>query len=88
MLLQDPFWGVFVFLWGFFAVSLIDNLLKPILIGAGAKMHILLMFFAILGGVQVYGVTGLVLGPVLIASFLAMVRIYREEYASKRRKPA
>ncbi len=77
---ENGAWGVFILAWGFFVVSLIDNFLKPILIGTRAKMPILLIFFGVLGGLRIYGFTGLILGPILIACVLAFVKIYREEY--------
>jgi len=79
--MKSPAWGVFVFAWGFFLVSLADNVLKPILIGSRARMPILLIFCGIIGGASVYGVTGLIIGPIVIASLLAFVTIYREHYS-------
>ncbi|MFM1895777.1 MAG: hypothetical protein RLZZ385_851, partial [Pseudomonadota bacterium] len=58
MMTQSVGWGVFILVWGFFLVSMIDNLLKPILIGNETRMPILLIFCAMLGGASVYGVTG------------------------------
>ncbi|MCP5143738.1 MAG: AI-2E family transporter [Gammaproteobacteria bacterium] len=79
---QHHGWGIFVLLWGFFLVSLVDNFLKPILIGTGARMPILLIFCGIIGGVNVYGFTGLMIGPILIACLLAFITIYRDYYYS------
>lgn len=76
----SPGWGIFIFVWGFFVVSLADNLLKPILIGNRARMPILLIFCGIIGGVNVYGFTGVIIGPILIAVLLAFITIYRETY--------
>ncbi len=80
VLTQDPSWGIFILVWGFFLVSLIDNFLKPILIGSQARMPILLIFCGIIGGANVYGITGLIVGPILIAVLLAFISIYREYY--------
>lgn len=78
--MDEPGWGIFVGLWGLLVVSLIDNFLKPILIGSQARMPILLVFCAIIGGLNVYGFTGIIIGPILIAMLLAVVRIYRDYY--------
>lgn len=83
MFLDDPFWGLFVAAWGFLVVSMIDNFLKPILIGNQARMPILLIFCAILGGMNVYGVTGVIIGPILVAVLLAFITIYREYYLAE-----
>ena len=80
VLTQDPPWGIFILCWGFFLVSLIDNFLKPILIGSQARMPILLIFCGIIGGANIYGITGLIVGPILIAVLLAFISIYREYY--------
>ena len=69
-----------VSLWSIFIVGTLDNLLRPILIGAEAKLPILLLFFGMLGGLQVYGFAGIVVGPVVVALFLALADIYRREY--------
>lgn len=79
MFLGDPFWGLFIAGWGAI-VSTMDNFLKPVLIGGQARMPILLVFCAILGGLNVYGVTGVIVGPILVAVLLAFIGIYRDYY--------
>jgi len=78
--MDEPGWGIFVGLWGLLVVSLIDNFLKPIFIGSQARMPILLVFCAIIGGLNVYGFTGIIIGPILVAMLLAFIRIYRDYY--------
>src|SRR5262249_10423878 len=75
-------WGIFLLIWAIGVVGIIDNFLKPILIGSRARMALILIFFSIVGGVKLYGFLGFILGPVLVASFLSFVKIYREEYDS------
>lgn len=70
----------YVLLWGMLVVSLVDNFLRPLLISADAKLPILLLFFGMLGGLKVYGFSGVLLGPVTIALLLAFINIYRREY--------
>ncbi len=79
-LTQSKAAGIFLLIWGALVVSTADNFLRPILIGSKAKLPFLLLFFGILGGIQVYGFLGLILGPLLIAMTLAFIQIYREEY--------
>ncbi len=64
--------------WGILVVGSIDNVLSPRLIGKRTRMHELLIFFAVLGGIQLFGVLGVVLGPVVIAVTLALFAIVRE----------
>jgi len=73
-------WGIFLLVWAIGVVGTIDNILKPILIGSRARMPFILIFFSIVGGVKLYGLLGFILGPMLVASFLSFVAIYREEY--------
>ncbi|MBI3872801.1 MAG: AI-2E family transporter [candidate division Zixibacteria bacterium] len=58
-------------------VSQIDNFIKPMLMSSRTQLHPLLIFFAIGGGVSVFGFLGLVLGPVIAAVFVAMFDLYR-----------
>jgi predicted PurR-regulated permease PerM len=80
---QDPGWGLFLLAWCFFLVSMIDNFIKPIVIGSQARMPILLIFCAMIGGANIYGVTGFIVGPILIALLLAFITIYRDYYLSE-----
>jgi predicted PurR-regulated permease PerM len=66
--------------WGVLVIGTIDNFLSPRLVGKRASLHELLIFFAVLGGLQVFGVLGLVLGPVVVAITLALIEMVREAY--------
>lgn len=76
---QDPAWGIFVLVWGMLIVGLIDNFLRPMLIGREAKLPFFLLFLGIFGGMRVYGPLGLFLGPILVACVVAVMQIYRQE---------
>ena len=80
MMTESEAWGIFVMLWGLIPISLSDNVIKAIFIGKGAGMPVLLVFCGMLGGVNVYGFTGLIVGPILIAVLIAFISIYREQY--------
>src|SRR5687768_2371393 len=64
--------------WGILVIGSIDNFLSPRLVGRRARLHELLIFFSVLGGLQVFGVLGLVLGPVLAAITLALIEVVRQ----------
>ena len=64
--------------WGMLVVGSIDNFLSPRLIGRRTRMHELLIFFGVLGGLDVFGVIGVVLGPVVIAITIALLEIVRQ----------
>jgi predicted PurR-regulated permease PerM len=69
--------GVALAIVGVFGISLIDNVLKPIIIGGRTKMPILAIFFSILGGIKLFGLIGLVMGPLVLAIFVSVVEIFR-----------
>lgn len=72
--------GVLLALWGLLAVGSIDNVLKPMIIGGGAKLPVLLIFFTTLGGIKLYGFLGVFLGPLILSMGLAFLAIYRDLY--------
>lgn len=65
-------------LWGTLVIGLVDNFLRPKLVGGRARMHELLIFFSVLGGLQMFGVLGLALGPVVVAVTLALIDVLRQ----------
>jgi predicted PurR-regulated permease PerM len=75
-----PEQGWFLIGWGALAVSTVDNLARPILCGARLAVHPLLVSLSIFGGLAVLGVSGLLIGPLVAALVMAMVRIYRRDF--------
>ncbi|HEX9698698.1 MAG TPA: AI-2E family transporter [Acidobacteriota bacterium] len=69
--------GLVLVVWGAIVVGLADNFLRPMLIAGRVKMHPLLTFLAVLGGISAFGFLGLFLGPVLVAIVQALVEAYR-----------
>ena len=64
--------------WGALFIGSIDNFLRPKLVGEKTRLHELLIFFSVLGGLQVFGVIGIVLGPVIVAITLALLDVLRQ----------
>ncbi len=69
--------AVLMVLWGTLVIGMIDNFLRPVLVGGRTKLHELLIFFAVLGGLQVFGVLGIVMGPVVLAITMTLIDIFR-----------
>ena len=63
--------------WGTLVIGMIDNFLRPKLVGSRTRLHELLIFFSVLGGLNVFGVLGVVLGPVVLAITLSLIDVYR-----------
>jgi len=64
--------------WGVLVVGSVDNFLSPRLVGKRTRLHELLVFFSVLGGLQLFGVLGVVLGPVVVAITLALIEMVRQ----------
>jgi predicted PurR-regulated permease PerM len=60
--------------------SIVEYLVKPKLIGKGMQMNSLLVFIGILGGLKLFGILGLIYGPLIMTVFLTLAEIYRLEY--------
>ncbi len=76
--------AVIFLLYGLVIVSSVDNVLRPMVMGNRMHVHPVLLFIALLGGVHAFGAIGIVAGPVLLAVFLASLRIYQREFAGAR----
>jgi len=61
---------------GVFVISMVDNFLRPFFISARTNIHPLLLFFAVLGGIQTFGLIGVVAGPLVATLFLTLIEIY------------
>jgi predicted PurR-regulated permease PerM len=57
-------------------VGSIDNLLRPILVGKDTQMHELMIFFGTLGGIVMFGVMGIIIGPIVAALFVTIWEIF------------
>ncbi|TMH90248.1 MAG: AI-2E family transporter, partial [Betaproteobacteria bacterium] len=71
---DQPGWAVFMALWGFFVVSGIDNIVKPLLISRGSSLPFVLVLLGVLGGILAFGFVGIFLGPTLLAVGFRFVR--------------
>jgi predicted PurR-regulated permease PerM len=68
--------GLLLLSLGVFVISMVDNLLRPFFISTRTNIHPLLLFFAVLGGVQAFGLIGFVAGPLVATLFLTLIEIY------------
>ncbi|AFE04173.1 hypothetical protein COCOR_01612 [Corallococcus coralloides DSM 2259] len=75
-----PWAALFLAIWGVVVVGLVDNVVKPLLARKGMNQHGAIVFFALLGGLAAFGAVGLLLGPLIVAFFLSVVRIYERDY--------
>ena len=71
--------GVFMLIWGAGLVGTIDNFIRPWVVTAKLPVHPLIVFVAMLGGVDAFGLMGILFGPVILAVTMALFRMLREE---------
>jgi predicted PurR-regulated permease PerM len=83
LLWGHPAAGIFELLWGALITGVLaDYVIRPRLVGGGGQVPTLLTFIALFGGVEVFGVLGLIIGPVVAAVSLALLRTYDREICS------
>jgi len=73
-------------IWGAVVVGGIDNLLYPILVGRRLKMHTIIAFVSIVGGLIVFGPSGLILGPVMFTVTRILLEIWSTQNKAEQEK--
>jgi predicted PurR-regulated permease PerM len=68
--------GVVLIAYGTVVMGLVDNFLRPLLIGKGTKMPDYVVLLSTLGGLAIFGLNGFVIGPVIAATFIATWEIF------------
>lgn len=68
---------VFLLVWGLVVVSLVDNVVRPMVMRGGTRLSAVVLFFAIIGGLQAFGFIGLLLGPLVFALLVTVVHLYQ-----------
>ena len=58
----------------------IEYFFKPRLVGQRMQMHTLLIFFSIIGGLKLFGILGIIYGPLVVTAFLTLADIYQSSY--------
>ncbi len=79
----DTFNGIGLAIYSAILVSTVDNIIRPKLIGARARVHPVVVLLGVLGGIAVFGFSGLILGPLVLSIFITILEVYRKEFASK-----
>ena len=73
LIVSNQFWsGIGLLLWGFLAVSTIDNVVRPLVISGAGRVPFPIVLFGVLGGLSAFGAVGLFLGPVILAVLLSV----------------
>ena len=80
--------GIFILVWGAVVISNSDNVIRLFVVKGPVRMHPLLLFFAIMGGLKIAGLLGVVYGPLVLAMVQALLEIFRAEFMGRRRAAA
>lgn len=75
--------GVGLILWGVLVIGLADNLLRPFIVSGKTDLHPLLLFFSILGAVNVFGFIGIIAGPLILCIGQTAIEIYHAHVKQK-----
>lgn len=75
--------GIIILLAGALVISTIDNFMRPKLVGRDTQMHPLLILFSTLGGIALFGISGFIIGPIMISLLVALWDIYALEFKAQ-----
>jgi predicted PurR-regulated permease PerM len=75
-----PYLALFLAIWAVTVVGLVDNVVKPLVLRGGMDMPGAVVFFALIGGLSAFGPIGLLLGPLTVAFFVVLLRMYQRDF--------
>jgi predicted PurR-regulated permease PerM len=75
--------GLIILLVGGLVISMIDNFIRPKLVGRDTQMHPLMILFSTLGGIALFGISGFIVGPIILSLFVAFWDIYALEFKAQ-----
>jgi predicted PurR-regulated permease PerM len=82
LIIGQTWQGVFMLIWGACGISLVDNIIRPLLIKNKAQVHPMIIFLAILGGIGLMGFWGVIFGPLIVALAFTILHIYELQYSN------
>lgn len=86
LMLTGHVWkGVILLGLGIAVIGTIDNVLRPLIVHKGVRLHPILLFFSFLGGVRLFGVLGLFVGPVIVSVTAALLDMFKQDIVASSR---
>ena len=80
LFMQESYaWAIFMVLWGLFAISSIDNVVKPYLISRGSSLSLLVVTLGVFGGIASFGFIGIFIGPPILAVGITLVQLWTQQ---------
>ena len=71
--------GIILAVVGFGVIGMVDNVLRPFLVAGRTQMSALVLFISVMGGISVFGMLGLVMGPIVVATAKSLLDVYGRE---------
>ena len=84
----DPLRGGILVLIGLLVIGLVDNLLRPSLVGKDTKLPDYVVLVSTLGGLSLFGINGFIIGPLIAALFFAGWTVFRDDWADRKGAPS
>ncbi len=75
--------GLALLIYGLFVVSIIDNILRPLIVSRKARINSAIVVIGMIGGIFVFGILGLILGPLILSYVILVIELYREKKAGE-----
>lgn len=72
--------AIFLAIWGMGVISTIDNIVRPLMMRKKANVNPIFLLFAILGGISLFGLWGIIIGPLIVSVTITIFHIYELEY--------
>lgn len=72
--------GIIFFIYGTFVISLVDNIIRPVVLGSKVSIHPMILFFAIVGGLNFFGFLGIFFAPVVVAIINTFIQLYKDRF--------
>ena len=83
-LLTGEIWqGIFILLWGFLVIGTVDNIVRTFMIKGKERINPVFIFFSILGGLALFGIWGVVIGPLMLTLAITIIHIYELEFCDE-----
>jgi predicted PurR-regulated permease PerM len=85
-LMGRPWAALFLALWSLLIVAVVDNLLRPLLIKSEMQIHGAFIFFSLIGGIILFGFSGLIVGPLSLGLFMSLIRFHARDVVQTARR--
>ena len=84
MAVGETWQGIAILVWGFAIIGSVDNIARIFLQKQFHDVHSLITLFGVFMGISIFGIMGIIFGPLLISLFILLVKIYNDEFISKK----